>query len=134
MGRLPATIIFALLILVAAGCAAVPAATPTPDDPATLGQRTFTQYCVPCHGVDGEGFVNALDAPALNAGGESHLLSDEEILAAIIDGGAESGGNMTPLGDALSPEQEAAVLEFVHSLWSDDLLAEHEAAGGHTTE
>ena len=114
-----------LLALLLAGCAIEPAATPTPADPAELGRQTFVSYCVPCHGANGEGFVNALDAPALNADGESHLLSDAEILSAIIDGGAASGGAMTPLGDALSPEQEAAVLEFVHTLWTDDQRAAH---------
>jgi mono/diheme cytochrome c family protein len=100
-------------------------------DPATLGQRTFDQWCVPCHGAEGEGFVNALNAPALNADGESHLLTDEEILHAIIDGGAASGGLMAPLGDQLTEEQERAVLEFVHSLWTDDQRAAHENNGGH---
>ena len=121
--------VYALLMaagLVAlAGCAIEPAATPTPADPAELGRQTFVSYCVPCHGADGEGLINALNAPALNADGESHLLIDEAILSAIIDGGAASGGSMTPLGDALSAEQEAAVLEFVHSLWTDEHRAAH---------
>ena len=59
-------------------------------------------------------------------------MSDEAILSAIIDGGAASGGNMAPLGDALSEEQEAAVLQYLHTLWTDDQRAAHEAAGGHT--
>lgn len=101
-------------------------------DPATLGQRTFASWCAPCHGVDGEGFINALDAPALNDTGETYLLTDAEILAAIIDGGAESGSAMTPLGDMLSPEQEMAVLYYVHTLWTAEQQAAHEAAGGHT--
>jgi len=113
------------LLLALAACAIEPEATPTPADPAELGRQTFVSYCVPCHGASGEGFINALDAPALNADGETHLLTDEAILAAIIDGGVESGGNMTPLGDALSAEQEAAVLEFVHTLWTDDQRAAH---------
>lgn len=114
-------------------CGGAASAPPTPDpDPATLGERTFAQYCAPCHGAAGEGFINALNAPALNADGESHTLTDEAILAAIIDGGAASGGTMAPLGDALSPEQEAAVLEFVHSLWSDEQRLAHEDAGAHT--
>ncbi len=107
--------------------------TATPD-PATLGEQTFAQWCAPCHGGGGEGFINALNAPALNAEGESHLLTDETILSAIIDGGAESGGAMTPLGDSLSAEQEAAVLQFVHTLWTEEQRAAHAAAGGHTTE
>lgn len=103
-------------------------------DPATLGQQTFDQWCVPCHGAGGEGFVNALDAPALNTDGESHLLTDEEILHAIIDGGAAGGGMMAPLGDQLTEEQEQAVLEFVHSLWTDEQRADHAAAGGHIAQ
>ena len=113
------------LLVALAGCAIEPAPTPTPSDPAELGRQTFVSYCVPCHGANGEGFINALNAPALNAAGETHLLSDEAILAAIIDGGAESGGNMAPLGDALSAEQEAAVLEYVHTLWTDEQRAAH---------
>lgn len=120
------------LLIALAACAIEPETPPTPADPAELGRQTFVSYCAPCHGASGEGFVNALNAPALNAAGESHLLSDEAILSAIIDGGAASGGAMTPLGDALSAEQEAAVLQYVHTLWTDEQRAAHEAAGGHT--
>lgn len=123
-----AGVLMALLLLVA-GCAigpdAAPTPTPTPVDPAALGRQTWTSYCVPCHGANGEGFINALNAPALNAGGESYRLTDEAILSAIIDGGAASGGAMAPLGDALSDAQEAAVLEYVHTLWTDEQRAAH---------
>lgn len=119
------------LLVALAGCGGKTAATPTPVDPATLGQQTFASYCAPCHGAGGEGFINALNAPALNTDGESYKLSDTAILSAIIDGGAESGGAMAPLGDALSAEQEAAVLQYVHTLWTDDQRDAHEAAGGH---
>ncbi len=100
-------------------------------DPATLGQRTFASWCAPCHGANGEGFINALDAPTLNADGESYLLTDEQILSAIIDGGAASGGVMSPLGDQLTEAEEMAVLYYVHTLWSAEQQAAHEAAGGH---
>jgi mono/diheme cytochrome c family protein len=123
-------LLIGLAVLLAA-CGGAPVTGVATPDPATLGERTFAQYCAPCHGAAGEGFVNALDAPALNGDGESHTLTDEAILAAIIDGGAASGGSMAPLGDALSAEQEAAVLEFVHSLWTDDQRLAHEDDGGH---
>ena len=129
-----AYLVWAALILLLAGCAIEPDPTPTPADPATLGQQTFVQWCVPCHGASGEGFINALNAPALNADGETYLLSDADILHAIIDGGAESGGAMAPLGDSLTAEQEAAVLEYVHSLWTDEQRAAHEAGDGHNIE
>ncbi|MBP9503257.1 MAG: cytochrome c [Candidatus Promineofilum sp.] len=118
-----------LLGLLLAACrvdeAPPPALTPTPADPATLGRETFAKWCVPCHGADGQGFVNALNAPALNAGGEAYKLSDQAILDAIIDGGAASGGAMAPLGNALTDEQEAAVLQYLHTLWTDEERAAH---------
>ncbi len=117
--------VIALALTLLAGCAIDPETTPVPVDPAALGRQTFVSYCVPCHGASGEGFINALDAPALNADGESYLLTDAAILSAIIDGGAASGGAMAPLGDALSDAQEAAVLEFVHTLWTDEQRAAH---------
>ncbi len=101
-------------------------------DPATLGQRTFAQWCAPCHGVEGEGNINTLEAPALNAGGDSHLLTDAEILDGIVKGGTQEGSNMQPLGEFLTIEQQMAALYFVHTLWSDEQRATHEAAGGHT--
>ena len=113
------------LLLALAGCAIEPDPEPTPDDPASLGATTFSNWCAPCHGANGEGFINALDAPALNADGETYLLSDDEILHAIIDGGAESGGAMAPLGDSLTEAQEEAVLDYVHSLWSEEQRAAH---------
>lgn len=122
-----------ILCFSTAGCVIEPEATATPVDPAVLGKQTFAQWCAPCHGASGEGLVNALNAPALNASGESYLLSDEAILAAIIDGGAASGGVMAPLGDQLTDEQEAAVLEYVHTLWTDEQRAAHEGSGGHMT-
>ncbi len=118
-----------LLGLLLAACrvdeAPPPALTPTPADPAALGRETFAKWCVPCHGADGQGFVNALNAPALNAGGEAYKLSDQAILDAIIDGGAASGGAMAPLGNALTDEQEAAVLQYLHTLWTDEERAAH---------
>ena len=102
-------------------------------DPATLGQRTFAQWCAPCHGVEGEGNINALEAPALNASGDSYLLTDAEILDGIVKGGTQEGSNMQPLGEFLSEEQQMAALYFVHTLWSDEQRAAHEAAGGHVS-
>lgn len=107
-------------------------ATPTPADPAALGQQTFAKWCAVCHGADGQGYVNALNAPALNAGGEAYKLTDQAILDAINDGGAASDGSMAPLGNALTGAEKAAVLEYVHSLWSANELAAHESSGAHT--
>lgn len=121
-----------LLLCILAACGGAPEVDPAETaDPATLGQRTFASWCAPCHGSSGEGFINALDAPALNGKGETYLLTDDEIMAAIVDGGADSGGKMSPLGDQLSHEQEMAVLYYTHTLWTAEQQAAHESAGGH---
>lgn len=132
---MPVKLLVGIVLMVAgllqAGCGQPNSGEVDLGDPETLGERTFVQWCAPCHGQNGEGFINALDAPAINADGETYLLSDEEIMAAIIDGGAESEGKMTPLGDFLAEEQEQAVLYYLHTLWTDEQRAAHEAAGGH---
>lgn len=123
--------LFGLLAVLLAACgggATVPADL---GDPATLGQRTFAQWCAPCHGVQGEGNINALEAPPLNAAGDSYLLTDAEILDGIVKGGTQEGSGMQPLGEFLTEEQQMAALHYVHTLWSDDQRATHEAAGGH---
>lgn len=122
--------LLAVVLLVAAACGGGEGEVDL-GDPATLGYRTYAQWCVPCHGANGEGMVNTLNAPALNADSEAYLLSDAEILAAIIDGGAAGGGAMNPLGQFLVEEQELAVLAYVHTLWTDEQRTAHEAAGGH---
>jgi len=130
--RLSLTALLALgLLLAACGDAPSPPPPTAVVEPAALGQQTFAKWCVPCHGADGQGFVNALNAPALNAGGDAYRLSDAQILAAIIDGGAASGGAMAPLGNALTDDEETAVLRYLHTLWSDDQRAAHAAADGH---
>jgi len=135
-GRIRAVAALALFVLASALLAACGGGggpqTVDLGDPATLGQRTFAQWCAPCHGVEGEGNINALEAPALNAAGDSYLLTDAEILDGIVKGGTQEGSNMQPLGEFLTVEQQVAALTFVHTLWSDEQRATHEAAGGHT--
>ncbi len=125
---------FTLLALAAAaltGCGGAGQAADT-GDPATLGQRTFMQWCAPCHGAEGEGNINALAAPPLNAAGDTFRLTDAEILDGIVKGGTQEGSNMQPLGEFLTAEQQMAVMYYVHTLWSDQQRADHEAAAGHT--
>ena len=101
---------FTLLALAAAaltGCGGAGQAADT-GDPATLGQRTFMQWCAPCHGAEGEGNINALAAPPLNAAGDTFRLTDAEILDGIVKGGTQEGSNMQPLGEFLTAEQQMA--------------------------
>lgn len=127
---------FALIVagMLLAACGGTGSEEVDLGDPATLGERTFIQWCAPCHGQNGEGFINALDAPAINADSETYLLSDDEIMAAIIDGGSETEGTMTPLGDFLVEEQELAVLEYLQTLWTEEQRQAREEAGLNTIQ
>jgi len=120
----------ALVVAALAGCGGGGQTAET-GDPATLGQRTFMQWCAPCHGAEGEGNINALAAPPLNASGDTYRLTDAEILDGIVKGGTQEGSNMQPLGEFLTAEQQMAVMYYVHSLWSDEQRVEHERSGGH---
>ena len=71
------------------------------------------RWCAPCHGVEGEGNINALEAPALNDAGDSYLLTDAEILDGIVKGGTQEGSGMQPLGEFLTIEQQMASLRCV---------------------
>ena len=55
-GRRALYLAAALLI----GCGGGGGQTADLGDPATLGQRTFAQWCAPCHGVEGEGNILSL--------------------------------------------------------------------------
>lgn len=123
--------LLALAVAALTGCGGAGQAADT-GDPATLGQRTFMQWCAPCHGAEGEGNINALAAPPLNAAGDTFRLTDAEILDGIVKGGTQEGSNMQPLGEFLTAEQQMAVMYYVHTLWSDQQRADHEAAAGHT--
>ncbi len=131
-GRWAVGLLGVAVLLVAAGCGGGGGQTADLGDPATLGQRTFAKWCAPCHGVEGEGNINTLEAPALNDAGDSYLLTDAEILDGIVKGGTQEGSGMQPLGEFLTVEEQMAALYFVHTLWSDEQRATHEAAGGHT--
>ena len=133
-GALAAALLAMAVLAACGGAGSAVVGTPDLGDPATLGQRTFAQWCAPCHGPEGEGNVNALEAPALNAAGDSYLLTDAEIRDGIVKGGTQEGSNMQPLGQFLTIEQQMAVMQYVHTLWSDEQRAAHEEAGGHTEE
>lgn len=81
-----------------------------------LGQQIWSQSCVSCHGVTGQG----VDAPALNSVEFLKTASDEQIhsITAVGIPGTEMPAWWNEIGGPLTDEQIAGVVAFIRS-WED---------------
>ena len=105
-----------------------------PISSAQLGQVTFEQNCVSCHGKDGEGIVKdwkkrqadgSYPAPPVNGSAHSWHHSPKTLLSTINNGGAKLGGQMPAFKDQLSEEEKQALLDYMYSLWPKDIQAKY---------
>lgn len=124
--RKQAAVLLASLLVALAACGGGAAGGASPLAAEASGQQLFASYCGLCHGANGEGRVNALDAPALDASGDTYLLRDDEIRDIILRGTLEAGGQMQPLAGKLTDAQVTAVIEYLPSLWTADQRATHD--------
>jgi mono/diheme cytochrome c family protein len=101
-------------------------APPDVDD----GQRLYGQFCSACHGPDGEGQPdwkipdeNGLrPAPPHDASGHTWHHPDSLLLDIIANGSMFGPSNMPAFGDALTDEEQRAVLAFIKTWWEEDQL------------
>jgi mono/diheme cytochrome c family protein len=122
-----------VLLLAVAGCG-----KPEPD-PAqlALGRKVYVQYCAACHGARLEGQPNwqrrlpngRLPAPPHDDSGHTWHHPDE-VLSGIVKHGLvppyapkNYESDMPAFGGTLSDEQIRAVLAFIASGWSKEVLA-----------
>ncbi len=105
-----------------------------PISSAQLGQVTFEQNCVSCHGKDGEGIVKdwkkrqadgSYPAPPVNGSAHAWHHSPKTLLSTINNGGAKLGGQMPAFKDQLSEEEKQALLDYMYSLWPKDIQAKY---------
>ena len=105
-----------------------------PISSAQLGQVTFEQNCVSCHGKDGEGVVKdwkkrqadgSYPAPPVNGSAHAWHHSPKTLLSTINNGGAKLGGQMPAFKDQLSEEEKQALLDYMYSLWPKDIQAKY---------
>lgn len=99
-----------------------------PNDPATLGQRIYTQNCILCH-QSGGGGISRIYPPlagsewvlAKDWRGDNHLVS---ILLHGLQGPVEVAGvaynGSMPGWQRLGDEKIAAVLTYIRSQWGND--------------
>lgn len=88
----------------------------TPNVPA--GEAVYNAECASCHGADGEGgigpsFVAAFDA--FHERGGSWEIEVRSWVEAVIEG--IPGSSMPSMGDALTDQQIADVIEYTHATW-----------------
>ena len=94
--------------------------TSTPGASFLKGEKTYAQYCLPCHQADGSG-VPQLNPPLKNT---SYVLGDEQKLIGIVMNGFSEGveingetytNPMPSFGASLKDEEIADVLTYVRN-------------------
>lgn len=114
---------FVMLVLAACTIARPPAPTPSPTpDQVAIGREVYLRVCAQCHGDQGEGYANELNAPALDASEHAWQHADQQIYAWIINGKLGLGRQMPAYGDQLSDQEVYAVIAYLHTLLTPQLL------------
>ena len=117
--------LFAIALTACAAATSTPAAemeaTLTPD-PVTQGGQVFGRICAECHGENAEGYANELKAPALDSTDHASHHPDQQIHDWIVNGKLGVGGQMPPLGDQLTDGEVHAVIDYLHTLWTEEQL------------
>ena len=91
------------------------------------GQTVYLQTCATCHGENAEGNANELAAPALDETGHAWHHPDQQIYDWIVNGKLGMGSQMPALGEELSDEEVFAVIDYLHTLWTPQQLADQQS-------
>jgi mono/diheme cytochrome c family protein len=124
------------LALLAAAVLTTPAGAgqlSAPSAPLSAGRRfaeqggaaIYANVCAACHQPDGEGASGAGAYPAL--AGNPSLNSADEVLRVVLGG----QGGMPPVGEMMSDEQVADVVNYVRSRFGNDSFPGISAADAH---
>ena len=118
------TLLFSSLIMLSlVACASRATSTsPTPDS-AVAGREVYLRVCASCHGQNAKGYANALQAPALDATEHAYEHPDQQIHDWIVNGKLGRKFDMPALGDQLSDDDVHAVIDYLHTLWTQEQLA-----------
>lgn len=95
----------------------------TGPDRAQEGRSVFLATCAVCHGTEAEGYANELAAPALNASEHAWEHADPLIHDWIVSGKLGFGRQMPAYGGQLTDAEVHAVIAYLHSLWTPELLS-----------
>ena len=101
-----------------------------------LGEKLFTENCLSCHGSGARGENPAQSrggqkadgsylAPALNGTGHAWHHPNEMLFSTIKDGSIAKDSPMRGFKDKLSDDDIVAVLQYIKSLWPDEIQVRH---------
>lgn len=126
-------LLLSTVLLVAA--AAAEAGAPQAYDPAVLrqGERIYQQSCAACHGAKGEGAPNwqqrnsvgELPPPSHDEEGHTWKHSDAMLYRMVKEGWRNPFNKtdrltMPAFGEQLSPQEIAAVITYLKTLWTPE--------------
>jgi mono/diheme cytochrome c family protein len=106
------------------------------EDSVQLGKATFEKNCASCHGKEGAGIVKdwkkrqadgSYPAPPVNGSAHAWHHSPKTLLSTINNGGAKLGGQMPAFKDKLSEEEKLATLDYIHSLWPEEIQKKYDS-------
>ncbi len=101
-----------------------------------LGQTTFTKNCATCHGKQGQGLTidwkkrqdnGMFPAPPVNGSAHAWHHSPKTLMNTIEHGGVKLGGWMPGFKDQLSGAEKQALLDYMYSLWTEDIQVKYNA-------
>ena len=104
-------------------------------DSVALGETTFNQNCISCHGKEGKGTTKdwkkrlpngKFPAPPLNGSAHAWHHSPKLLLSTINNGGAKLGGWMPAFKDQLNENEKQAVLNYIHDLWPQEIQKKYD--------
>ena len=105
-------------------------------DSVALGETTFNQNCISCHGKEGQGLVKdwkktqengKYPAPPINGTAHAWHHSQKALLTTINNGGVKLGGWMPAFKDQLNETEKQGLLDYIHSLWPSELQKKYDA-------
>ena len=104
-------------------------------DSVALGETTFKQNCISCHGKEGQGLVKdwkktqangKYPAPPINGTAHAWHHSPKALLTTINNGGVKLGGWMPGFKDQLNEVEKQGLLDYIHSLWPSELQKKYD--------
>lgn len=104
-------------------------------DSVALGETTFNQNCISCHGKEGQGLVKdwkktqangKYPAPPINGTAHAWHHSPKALLTTINNGGIKIGGWMPGFKDKLSEGEKQGLLDYIHDLWPNEIQQKYD--------
>ncbi len=129
------TLVILSSVLFLTGCFDSGDANAQATDSVALGETTFNQNCISCHGKEGQGLVKdwkktqengKYPAPPINGTAHAWHHSPKALLTTINNGGVKLGGWMPAFKDQLNETEKQGLLDYIHSLWPSELQKKYD--------